>query len=205
MELKLKEFRELGKAELLAATAKEKPSHMERMAEANLHIKALCMALHARSEEARQSYSIHKLALGAPTLEGALSKGLPIKEGMDTLHSSLVGLERDSLLDLVLSTLPEETLKNGTNTLCQLSQKFDSLKRTLPHSGLVPSGGGGILAHTVAHIASPIKMRENSLSGDGIESVITRVERFLAEGRLTAAAYVLEKGVFWNRSRGGSK
>uniref|UniRef100_A0A1D1ZJH3 Formation of crista junctions protein 1 n=2 Tax=Anthurium amnicola TaxID=1678845 RepID=A0A1D1ZJH3_9ARAE len=202
MELKLKESQELGKVELNAAIAKEKSSHMEKMAEANLHIKALCMAFYARSEEARQSYSIHKLALGALALEDALSKGLPIKEEIDAIHSSLVGLDRDSLLDLVLTTLPEETLKNGTDTLLQLSQKFDILKGTLRHFGLIPPSGGGILAHTVAHIASSIKMRENNFSGDGIESVITRVEKFLSEGRLAEAADALEKCVSGTEAEG---
>ncbi|CAA6659478.1 unnamed protein product [Spirodela intermedia] len=132
IESMLKKIQEMGKAELNAAIAKEKSSHMEKMSEANLNIKALCMAFYARSEEARQNYSIHKLALGALALENALSKGLPIKAEVDSLHSSLVGLDKDSLLDLVLATLPEETLTNGTNTLLQLSQKFVMGDKAIP-------------------------------------------------------------------------
>lgn len=40
----------------------------------------------------------------------------------------------------------------------QLLLQFDALKGTLRHFSLIPSGGGGILAHTVAHIASSIKV-----------------------------------------------
>lgn len=38
-------------------------------------------------------------------------------------------------------------------------------------------------------------MRENNQSGDGIESVISKVESFLAEGKLAEAADALEGGV----------
>nr|DAD41978.1 TPA_asm: hypothetical protein HUJ06_016301 [Nelumbo nucifera] len=51
------------------------------------------------------------------------------------------------------------------------------------------------MAHSLAHIASLLKVREDDQSGDGIESVINRVESFLAEGKLAEAADALEGGV----------
>lgn len=194
-ELKLKKLQELAKAELAAAITSEKAAQIEKMAEANLHINALCMAFYARSEEARQSHFAHKLALGAVALEDALSKGLPIQTEIDALRSYLDGGDKDPILDLVLSSLPEETRKNGTDTLLQLNHKFDALKGTLRHFSLIPPGGGGILAHSLAHIASWLKVKEVDQLGDGIESVINRVEGYLAEGKLAEAAAVLEEGV----------
>ncbi|CAN4115299.1 unnamed protein product [Withania somnifera] len=134
-ELKLTKAQELCKAELDAAIAREKASQIEKMAEANLHINALCMAFYARSEEARQSRSVHKLAV------------------------------------------------------------FDTLKGTLRHFSLIPPGGGGILTHSLASVASWLKVRETGQSGDGIESLINRVESFLAQGKLSEAADALEKGL----------
>ena len=58
---------------------------------------------------------------GALALEDALSKGLPIQTEIETLHTYLEGIDKDSLLDLVLSCLPEETQSNGTDTLLQLN------------------------------------------------------------------------------------
>uniref|UniRef100_A0A5B7A9L1 MICOS complex subunit MIC60 n=1 Tax=Davidia involucrata TaxID=16924 RepID=A0A5B7A9L1_DAVIN len=194
-ELKLKKIQELAKAELASAIASEKASQIEKMTEANLHINALCMAFYAQSKEARQSHSVHKLALGALALEDALSKGLPIQKEIDALHIYLEGIDKDSLLDLVLSSLPEETRKYGTDTLLQLNHKFDALKGTLRHFSLIPPGGGGILAHSLAHVASLLKVREVDQSGDGIESLINRVESFLAEGKLSEAADTLEESV----------
>lgn len=126
------------------------------------------MAFYARSEEARQTHSAHKLALviilifpftsnflfrrehnnffvpskwfykpvsyilllnvlcilqGALALEDALSKGLPIQTEIEALHAYLDGIDKDSILDLVLSSLPEETRRTGTDTLLQLNQK----------------------------------------------------------------------------------
>ncbi|XVE86724.1 hypothetical protein DITRI_Ditri18aG0056700 [Diplodiscus trichospermus] len=168
-ELKLQKAQELRKAELAAAIANEKAAQIEKMAEANLH--------------------------GALALEDALSKGLPIQKEIDALHTYLEGIEKDSVLDLVLSSLPEETRYHGTDTLLQLKQKFNALKGTLRHFSLIPPGGGGILTHSLAHIASWLKVKEVDESGEGIESLISRVDNYLAEGKLAEAAAVLEQGV----------
>ncbi|XP_077224514.1 MICOS complex subunit [Tasmannia lanceolata] len=194
-KLELKKAQELAKAELAAAIGKEKSSQIEKMADANLHINALCMAFMARSEEARQSHSAHNLAVGALALEDALSKGLPIQAEIDSLYASLEGIEPNSLLDFVFSSLPRETLISGIDTPLQLIHKFDELKGKVRHFSLIPFGGGGMLAHAVAHIASSLKLREEDQSGDGIESVINQVEYFLSEGKLAEAADALEGGV----------
>ncbi|XP_027365668.1 uncharacterized protein LOC113872363 [Abrus precatorius] len=194
-ELKLKKSEELAKAELNAAIANEKAAQIEKMAEANININALCMAFYARSEEARQSHATQNFALRALALEDALSKGLPIQTEITSLQSYLEGIDKDSVLDLVLSSLPEETRNSGTDTQLQLKQKFDALKGTLRHFSFFPPGGGGILAHSLAHVASWLKVREDDQSGDGIESVINKVESYLAEGKLAEAADFLEESV----------
>ncbi|KAL3721654.1 hypothetical protein ACJRO7_034055 [Eucalyptus globulus] len=194
-EMQLKKAEELAKAEMVSAIAREKAAQIEKMAEANLHINALCMAFYARSEEARQSHSVHKLALGALALEDALSKGLPIKAEIEALQTYLDGIDKDSVLDLVLSSLPEETVFHGTDTVLQLNHQFDTLKGSLRHFSFIPPGGGGILAHSLARVASWLKVKEGGRSDDGIESIISRVESFLAEGKLAEAADALEEGL----------
>lgn len=64
---------------------------------------------------------------GALALEDALSKGLPIQTELEALNTYLEGIDKDSILDLVLSSLPEETLKSGTDTILQLNQKASYL------------------------------------------------------------------------------
>ncbi|CAF2146237.1 unnamed protein product [Brassica napus] len=135
-KLALSEAEEMAKAELISAIAKEK-------------IKALCMAFYARSEEARQSHSIHKLALGALALEDTLSKGLPIQNEIDMLQTYLEGIHQDSMLDLVLSSLPEEALSTGTDTVQQLNQKFNTLRGALRHFSLIPPGVKGSKAEEI--------------------------------------------------------
>ncbi|KAG6469188.1 hypothetical protein ZIOFF_073892 [Zingiber officinale] len=234
-DMQLKKVTELAKVELAAAIAKEKSSQIEKIAEANLNINALCLAFYARSEEARQTHSIHKLALGTLALEDALSRGLPIQSEVVALLKSLEGIDKDSLLQVALSSLPEEILDNGANTQMQLNEKasersysyclatnssglisssaetvcfkflvmfiqiFESLKGILRHFSLIPAGGGGILAHLVADIASSLKMKEQS--GDGIESIISRVENLLVDGNFTEAADVLEEGVHGSEAK----
>ncbi|KAM0836093.1 hypothetical protein ACQ4PT_062550 [Festuca glaucescens] len=190
----VEKVKELAKAELAAALAKEKASQIEQIAEANLNIDALCMAFYTRSEEARQSHSVHKLALGTLALEEALSSGSPIRAEVDLLRKSLEGIDKDSLLELALSSLPEDVLEYGSDTQMELKQKFNSLKETIRHFSLIPSGGGGILTHAVAHVASTIKIKEDQ-SGDSVESLISRVEDLIVAGDLSAAADALTGGL----------
>lgn len=190
----IEKAQEIAKAELAAAVAKEKASQIEQIAEANLNIDALCMAFYARSEETRQSHSVHKLALGTLALEHALSSGSPIRSEVELLRKSVEGIDKDSLLELALSSLPEDVLDYGSDTMMGLKQKFNSLKETIRHFSLLPAGGGGILAHTVARVASSIKIKGDN-SGDGIESLINKVERLIVDGDLITAADALEQGL----------
>lgn len=194
-ELKQKEIQDIAKAELAASIAREKAAQIEKMAEANLNINALCVAFYARSEEARQTHSIHRLALGALALEDALSNGLPVQSELDALNVYIDNVDKDSLLQLAISSIPEDVRLYGTDTLLQLNQKFDALKGKLRHFSLIPPDGGGILAHSLAHVASFLKVKEVDQSGDGIESVLNKVESLLAQGKLVEAADVLEDGV----------
>ncbi|XP_021714130.1 MICOS complex subunit MIC60-like [Chenopodium quinoa] len=194
-ELKQKEIKDLAKAELAASIALEKAAQIEKMAEANLNINALCMAFYAGSEEARQTHSMHKLALGALALEDALSNGLPVQSELDALHVCVDNVDKDPLLQLALSSIPEDVRLHGTDTILQLNRKFDDLKGTLRHFSLIPPDGGGILAHSLAHVASFLKVKEADQSGDGIESVLNKAESLLAQGKLAEAADVLEDGV----------
>ncbi|KAH9608324.1 hypothetical protein KSS87_015491, partial [Heliosperma pusillum] len=188
VECKLKEVEDFAKAELAASIAREKAAQIERMAEADLNISALCMAFYARSEEARQTHSIHKLALGALALEDALSNGLPVQAELNALVVYIENVDKDSLLQLAVLSLPEDVRLHGTDS-------FNALKGSLRHFSLIPPDGGGILAHSLARVASFLKVKEADQSGDGIESVINKVEGLLAAGKLVEAADALEDGV----------
>ncbi|KAL0798650.1 hypothetical protein Bca101_053825 [Brassica carinata] len=168
-QLALSKAEEMAKAELTAAIVKEKAAQIEKMTEADLN--------------------------GALAVEDSLSKGLPIHKEISMLQTYLEGIQEDSVLDLVLSSLPEEAKSKGTDTTLQLNQKFDTLKGTLRHFSLIPPGGGGILAHSLAQIASWLKFKEVDQTNGGIESVIKKVDQYLAEDKLAEAAAALEEGV----------
>ncbi|CAN7108164.1 unnamed protein product [Brassica rapa subsp. narinosa] len=118
----------MAKAELISAIAKEKVAQIEKKM---VHV-----------------VKCH----GALALEDTLSKGLPIQNEIDMLQTYLEGIHQDSMLDLVLSSLPEEALSSGTDAVQPLNQKFNTLRGALRHFSLIPPGGGGILAHSLADI-----------------------------------------------------
>ncbi|OEL13649.1 hypothetical protein BAE44_0025336, partial [Dichanthelium oligosanthes] len=78
--------------------------------------------------------------------------------------------------------------------IAEANLNFNSLKETIRHFSLIPAGGGGILTHALARVASSIKIKEDT-SGDGIESVINRVESLIVDGDLSTAADALEGGL----------
>ena len=63
---------------------------------------------------------------GTLALEEALSSGSPIRTEVDLLRKSLEGIDKDSLLELALSSLPEDVLEYGSDTRMELKQKVSS-------------------------------------------------------------------------------
>lgn len=68
-----------------------------------------------------------RMLQGALALEDALYRGLPIQQELDALNTYLEAIDKDSLLLLVLSNLPEETKHHGPDTLLELNQKASHL------------------------------------------------------------------------------
>lgn len=46
-----------------------------------------------------------------------------MEKEINMLQTYLQGINKDSILDLVISSLPEEARSNGTDTVLQLNQK----------------------------------------------------------------------------------
>uniref|UniRef100_A0A6N2LKV1 Uncharacterized protein n=1 Tax=Salix viminalis TaxID=40686 RepID=A0A6N2LKV1_SALVM len=67
------------------------------------------------------------------------------------------------------------------------------MRGNLRHYILIPPSGGGILAHALAHF------KEVDPCGDDIESIISRVEGCLVEGKLAKAVDALQEGVQGNQ------
>lgn len=76
---------------------------------------------------------------GALELEDALSNGLPAQSALDALHVYIENVDKDSLLQLALSSIPEDVRLHGTDTVLQLNQKASFTVCLLIQRG----GGGG--------------------------------------------------------------
>jgi len=63
---------------------------------------------------------------GTLALEHALSSGSPIRSEVELLRKSVEGIDKDSLLELALSSLPEDVLDYGSDTRMGLKQKVCS-------------------------------------------------------------------------------
>ena len=68
---------------------------------------------------------------GALALEDALSNGLPVQSELDALQAYIENVDKDSLLQLALSSIPEDVRLHGSDTILQLNQKA-SFTKTFP-------------------------------------------------------------------------
>ncbi|KAG6546953.1 hypothetical protein Mapa_011569 [Marchantia paleacea] len=186
----------VGKAQTAAAVAREKADHLENIHAMQLQVNALRTAFYAHSEEARVSHTAHKLAMGAFALEDAVEKGKPVEKEAELLVASAGGPGGDPLVDAVVSSLPPEALAAGSRTRAQLHSSFTKLKGPLRELVLMPAGGGGVFAHLLAKVTAKLKITEQgseNVGDEGFEVVISKVERYLSEGKLIEAAVVLER------------
>lgn len=195
INLKLKKAALLTKAQLAAAIAQEKSAYLKDVKDVKQELEALHMAFYTRSEEVRQSHTVHKLAVGTFALEDAMKRGAPIEKEVSLILSSYGGSGSDPLLDAAISSLPKEIVKEGTKTPAQLHQKFETMKGGLLELSLIPASGGGFLSHAAAKVVSILKVREGGHYSDGIEAIVSQVQRCLADGKLAEAADLLEKSV----------
>ncbi|KAH7351635.1 hypothetical protein KP509_19G007000 [Ceratopteris richardii] len=194
-DLKLKKAELLSKSEIAAAVAEEKLTYMKDVRNVKQELEALHMILSTQSEDFHQSHTVHKLAVGAFALEDAMKRGGPLNKEITLISSSYGDSGSDPLLDAVISCLPEAAIKRGTLTPSQLSQKFEDLKSEVLELSLIPSTGGGLISHVAAKLVSAMKVKESGRHSGGIAAAVSKVQCYLAEGKLSDAAEVLENGV----------
>ncbi|KAJ7517692.1 hypothetical protein O6H91_21G035500 [Diphasiastrum complanatum] len=195
-KLKQEETQLLAKVEALAAFVEEKVAFLKELGDVKLQVEALHAAFNARSEEARQSHTVHKLALGTFSLEDAMLRGDPVQKEVALVLESAGGPGTDPLVYAAVMSLPAEAIKDGTRTPVELQEKFSKIRRQLSELALIPVAGGGVLTHALAWLASSLKVSEEGSrdANNGIEAVLGQVALFLAEGKLAEAADALERG-----------
>eukprot|EP00250_Pteridium_aquilinum_P003149 c1347_g1_i1 orf=106-2289(+) len=194
-DLKLKKAELFSKTQIAAAVAEEKLSYLKDVKDAKGEIEALYMAFFTQSEDVRQSHTVHKLAVGTFALEDAMKRGTPVEKEVALICSSYGGAGSDPLLDAVISSIPEQVIKKGTMTPSQLQQKFETMKGGVLELSMIPATGGGLLSHAAAKMVSILKVKENGQYSDGMDAVVSQVQRCLTDGKLADAAELLEKGV----------
>ena len=154
-------------------------------------VNALHLAFQQRSEERKDSHSVHKIALGMLTLGDALRRGDPVAEAAGLLH---VGVGGDPLVEMALESLPGRALEEGVATREELQQWFARVRSEVSKASLVPEAGGPV-AHALSTLASALRLEERGAAGvevAGVEGALARAETLVHAGRLVEAADVLE-------------
>lgn len=201
-QVKLKKAEIVSKTQIAAAIAEEKLSYLKDVKNVKQDLEALYAAFFTQCEEVRQSHTIHKLAVGTFALENAMKRGVDVQKEVALICSSYKDTGSDPLLDAVITSIPERVIKKGTMTPSQLQQKFEIIKGEILELSLLPATGGGLLSHTAAKLISILKVKEVGQYTDGVDGVVSQVQRLLTNERLADAADLLEKAVQGTEAEG---
>jgi mitofilin len=179
----------------LAATLALIEERKDRIKQVDLlreQVNALHLAFQQRSEERKDSHSVHKIALGMLILGDALRRGDPVAEAAGLLHAGVGG---DPLVEVALESLPGRALEEGVATREELQQWFLRVRSEVSKAALVPEAGGP-LAHALSTLASALRIEERGAAGvevAGVEGALARAETLVNAGELVEAADMLER------------
>ena len=131
--------------------------------------------------------------------------GAPLEKEIAAVQRCAHG---DALILAAIESIPRETRDRGAPTEAQLRDRFAQVRACASNVSLLPHGGRGLFAHTLAWFASTLRLREESpivaagqlpvaaasVSERSAESTLALAESLLSDGRLMDAVEVMEEG-----------
>lgn len=194
LDAAMEEAKLLTRAEAAASYAAEQAARTKEIGDVQLQLKALREAFNSKSEQSMVSHSVHKIAMGAFALEGAIGRGGPLKHEVAALRAAA---GEDPLIEAAVGSLPPDVVAGGAPTRARLAAELEAMKGSLRQLALLPPEGGGVLAHALAGAVSLLKVSEagTNLAGGGVEAALSRTEGLLAQGDLPGAARALREGL----------
>jgi len=148
----------------------------------------------------RSSFS-HKLAVAISALDKATDKGYmhPFSNELSALRNianAATGTEK-LLIEIVLSSIPEELEYEGVQSMDELRKRFDYLAEEVRQSSLV-STNGGMFSHMLSITLSKLMFRKHGLvPGEDVEARLARTEYYLTENDLDSAAREMNQLKGW--------
>eukprot|EP00798_Chlamydomonas_sp_ICE-L_P016270 gene16270-22450_t len=178
------------------AWVQERKDRLSKLDTIRIQVGALSQVHEARAAQQASSRGNHALTLGLVGLATALDQGKPLAPHVSALAA---GSTEEPLIQMVLSSFPEDAVTNGIPTRSQLEYQLRSMKLSVAAMAYFPSGSGGILSHLMASIAVRMKIDETEAvqhlaeEDGGLPAALAQAEHSLKEGKLTDAAHAISK------------
>ncbi|KAL8951147.1 MAG: hypothetical protein Q9222_002854 [Ikaeria aurantiellina] len=130
------------------------------------------------------------------TLENA-DRPRPFVMELATLKELATG---DSVISSAIASINPTAYQRGVPTLSQLVDRFRRVASEVRKASLLPEDAG-VASHAASYMLSKVMFKKQGMTvGDDVESVLTRTEALLEEGRLDEAAREMNGLDGWARS-----
>ncbi|EEP77910.1 conserved hypothetical protein [Uncinocarpus reesii 1704] len=105
----------------------------------------------------------------------------------------------DQVVDAAISSISPVAYQRGIPSPAQIVERFRRLATEVRKASLLPENAG-IASHAASYMASKVMFKkQGSDDGDDVESILTRTENLLEEGRLDEAAREMNSLQGWSK------
>ena len=158
-------------------------------------LNVLAEAFDLRRAETKARHDLHQLSLACFALDWSRGRGAPLAAAADAVKRFANG---DPLIEAAIDAMPKVACERGALTQSQLRERFSRVRSSAASVSLIPLGGkGGIFAHSIAWLASMLRVREEAHTTGthmGTEATLALAESLLVEGKIVKAIAVMEEG-----------
>ena len=158
-------------------------------------LNVLAEAFDLRRAETKARHDLHQLSLACFALDWSRGRGAPLAAAADAVKRFANG---DPLIEAAIDAMPKVACERGALTQSQLRERFSRVRSSAASVSLIPlEGKGGIFAHSIAWLASMLRVREEAHTTGthmGTEATLALAESLLVEGKIVKAIAVMEEG-----------
>lgn len=154
-------------------------------------VQALNYVYYENAQYFDDAYELQKLSVGILALQQALNTSGPLKPEVDALKNVNQTCD-DELVNVLLDSIPQDTIVMGVPKLMDLERSFRKIKRQALSASYAPQNMG-FLGKLYSKAASLFVMNEEGyIEGNDVGAILARAQYYLEHERLDQAIWELK-------------
>jgi hypothetical protein len=172
--------------------ARAKQAHLDRLVElqrdidgTRTQLNAYYSAIQSVISRKQQSRRVHEESAAILALETALGTSQPVRNEVTVLRAAT---SPDSIIALLVDSLPQELYSTGVPTLAELRVRFSVAKQEVRKAALAPQSAPYLVGQIIGNALAAVSWEaQGNVQGDSTEAVLARASYLLDEGKLMQA------------------